>query len=232
MTFPSLLSPVRVNWTSWGKTSRSSGRGSKRKWLVSSHFLDTYLIKYTLLSSIAMIYIFFIVHYRATKSLLTAAFHSKVLSTSQVTVWYPTVSIASFEFVKPVTKARVYLPCFFFIVYCVTLHGRLINQGVSDYIHDNCCTLAFFTIMSVCGWCIWFWQQEADATLRKARALKAQRREEYQKAQSSTNRSQEEQSNAGNKQLEKKRRLEEEALQKVGRRENDSGENSWCDISW
>uniref|UniRef100_A0A7N8Y205 Rho GTPase-activating protein 29 n=1 Tax=Mastacembelus armatus TaxID=205130 RepID=A0A7N8Y205_9TELE len=58
--------------------------------------------------------------------------------------------------------------------------------------------------------------QEADATLRKARALKAQRREEYQKAQSSTNRSQEEQSNnAGNKQLEKKRRLEEEALQKV-----------------
>lgn len=64
---------------------------------------------------------------------------------------------------------------------------------------------------------MWFWQQEADATLRKARALKAQRREEYQKAQSSTNRSQEEQSNAGNKQLEKKRRLEEEALQKVGR---------------
>ncbi|KAF0046615.1 hypothetical protein F2P81_000248 [Scophthalmus maximus] len=58
--------------------------------------------------------------------------------------------------------------------------------------------------------------QEADVTLRKARALKAQRREEYQKAQLSTNRSQEEQSNnAGNKQLEKKRRLEEEALQKA-----------------
>ncbi|XP_034469671.1 rho GTPase-activating protein 29-like isoform X1 [Hippoglossus hippoglossus] len=58
--------------------------------------------------------------------------------------------------------------------------------------------------------------QEADATLRKARALKSQRREEYQKAHSSTNRSQEEQSNnAGNKQLEKKRRLEEEALQKA-----------------
>ncbi|XP_070774582.1 rho GTPase-activating protein 29-like isoform X1 [Enoplosus armatus] len=57
--------------------------------------------------------------------------------------------------------------------------------------------------------------QEADATLRKARALKAQRREEYQKAHSSTNRSQEEQSNAANKQLEKKRRLEEEALQKA-----------------
>lgn len=57
--------------------------------------------------------------------------------------------------------------------------------------------------------------QEADATLRKARALKAQRRGEYQKAHSSTNRSQEEQSNAGNKQLEKKRKLEEEALQKA-----------------
>ncbi|XP_041849036.1 rho GTPase-activating protein 29-like isoform X2 [Melanotaenia boesemani] len=57
--------------------------------------------------------------------------------------------------------------------------------------------------------------QEADATLRKARALKAQRREEYQKAHSSTNRSQEEQSNAGNKQLDKKRKIEEEALQKA-----------------
>ncbi|KAF1383607.1 hypothetical protein PFLUV_G00133620 [Perca fluviatilis] len=57
--------------------------------------------------------------------------------------------------------------------------------------------------------------QEADATLRKARVLKAQKREEYQKAHSSTNRSQEEQSNAGNKQLEKKRKLEEEALQKA-----------------
>ncbi|XP_032386894.1 rho GTPase-activating protein 29 isoform X1 [Etheostoma spectabile] len=57
--------------------------------------------------------------------------------------------------------------------------------------------------------------QEADAALRKARVLKAQRREEYQKAHSSTNRSQEEQSNAGNKQLEKKRKLEEEALQKA-----------------
>ena len=51
--------------------------------------------------------------------------------------------------------------------------------------------------------------------MRKARVLKAQRREEYQKAHSSANRSQEEQ-NAGNKQLEKKRKMEEEALQKVG----------------
>lgn len=63
-----------------------------------------------------------------------------------------------------------------------------------------------------------FWQQEAEAALRKARALKLQRREEYEKAQSSTNRSLEEQSNAVNKQLEKKKRLEEEALQKVGER--------------
>ncbi|KAM9718462.1 rho GTPase-activating protein 29-like isoform 1-T1 [Menidia menidia] len=55
--------------------------------------------------------------------------------------------------------------------------------------------------------------QEADTTLRKARALKTQRREEYQKAHS--NRSQEEQSNAGHKQLEKKRRIQEEALQKA-----------------
>uniref|UniRef100_A0A3Q2WTJ5 Rho GTPase-activating protein 29 n=1 Tax=Haplochromis burtoni TaxID=8153 RepID=A0A3Q2WTJ5_HAPBU len=57
--------------------------------------------------------------------------------------------------------------------------------------------------------------QEADATLRKARVLKTQRREEYQKAQSAASRSQEDQSNAGNKQLEKKRKLEEEALQKA-----------------
>ncbi|KAF7669641.1 hypothetical protein LDENG_00162840 [Lucifuga dentata] len=56
---------------------------------------------------------------------------------------------------------------------------------------------------------------EAELSLRKAQALKAQRREEHQKAQSSTNRSQEELSNASNKQLEKKRRLEEEALQKA-----------------
>ncbi|XP_076004412.1 rho GTPase-activating protein 29-like isoform X2 [Genypterus blacodes] len=53
---------------------------------------------------------------------------------------------------------------------------------------------------------------EADASVRKASALKVQRREEYQKAHSSTSRSLEE---ASNKQLEKKRRLEEEALQKA-----------------
>ena len=59
--------------------------------------------------------------------------------------------------------------------------------------------------------------------MRKARALQAQRREEYQRARSSTIRSQEEQQQqtqppataAGSKQLEKKRKIEEEALQKV-----------------
>ncbi|XP_057713129.1 rho GTPase-activating protein 29-like isoform X1 [Corythoichthys intestinalis] len=56
---------------------------------------------------------------------------------------------------------------------------------------------------------------EADTSLRKAKALKAQRREEYQKARLSTSRSLEEQPNPGNKQVEKKRRLEEEALQKA-----------------
>lgn len=63
-------------------------------------------------------------------------------------------------------------------------------------------------------------QQEADATLRKARALKAQRSEDYQKAHTSTSRSQEEPSSVANKQLEKKRRLVEEALQRVGRGRN------------
>lgn len=65
-------------------------------------------------------------------------------------------------------------------------------------------------------------QQEADATLRKARALKAQRSEEYQKAHTSTSRSQEEPSSVANKQLEKKRRLAEEALQRVGGGRNDA----------
>lgn len=70
-------------------------------------------------------------------------------------------------------------------------------------------------------WSLWFWQQETHATLRKARVLKAQRKEEYQKAHSSTNRSQEEQANnAANKQLDKKRRLQEEALQKVSKGED------------
>uniref|UniRef100_A0A8C6UJ26 Rho GTPase-activating protein 29 n=1 Tax=Neogobius melanostomus TaxID=47308 RepID=A0A8C6UJ26_9GOBI len=57
--------------------------------------------------------------------------------------------------------------------------------------------------------------QEADVSLRKARVLRTQRKEEHEKARTSANRSQEETTNAGNKQLEKKRRLEEEAMQKA-----------------
>ncbi|KAJ8357139.1 hypothetical protein SKAU_G00199330 [Synaphobranchus kaupii] len=57
--------------------------------------------------------------------------------------------------------------------------------------------------------------QEADGALRKARLLQAQRREEYDKARCSTSRVEEEQLASGGKQLEKKRRLEEEALLKA-----------------
>ncbi|KAL4635921.1 rho GTPase-activating protein 29-like isoform X1 [Arapaima gigas] len=57
--------------------------------------------------------------------------------------------------------------------------------------------------------------QEADSALRKAKALRAQRREDYEKARCSTNRVEEEAPPPGAKQLEKKRRLEEEALQKA-----------------
>ncbi|XP_051943520.1 rho GTPase-activating protein 29-like isoform X2 [Hippocampus zosterae] len=56
---------------------------------------------------------------------------------------------------------------------------------------------------------------EADVSLRKARALKAQRQEEYQKVRSSTSRSVEEQPGAVNKQLERNRKLLEEALQRA-----------------
>ncbi|RVE62123.1 hypothetical protein OJAV_G00177570 [Oryzias javanicus] len=55
---------------------------------------------------------------------------------------------------------------------------------------------------------------EADAALRKAQTLAEQRREEYRKLLSSNSRSSEEQGLPGNKQLERRRRLEEEALQK------------------
>lgn len=58
-------------------------------------------------------------------------------------------------------------------------------------------------------------QHEADGALKKARLLQAQRQEEYEKAKVSTTRLEEEQGVAGAKQLEKRRRLEEEALQKV-----------------
>ncbi|XP_066547994.1 rho GTPase-activating protein 29 isoform X1 [Amia ocellicauda] len=59
--------------------------------------------------------------------------------------------------------------------------------------------------------------QEADNALRKAKLLYAQRQEEYEKAKFSTTRMEEEQLSAstGGKQLEKRRRLEEEALQKA-----------------
>ncbi|KAG5268200.1 hypothetical protein AALO_G00209380 [Alosa alosa] len=61
---------------------------------------------------------------------------------------------------------------------------------------------------------------EADSALRKARLLQAQRQEEYEKARHSTSRAEEEASGAGSggaasKQLDKRRRLEEEALQKA-----------------
>lgn len=68
--------------------------------------------------------------------------------------------------------------------------------------------------------------QELEATLRKAKLLYLQRQEEYEKAKSSTIRVEEEHLNSSNtsntslvkdvsKQLEKKRKLEEEALQKA-----------------
>uniref|UniRef100_A0A3B4ARM8 Rho GTPase-activating protein 29 n=1 Tax=Periophthalmus magnuspinnatus TaxID=409849 RepID=A0A3B4ARM8_9GOBI len=54
---------------------------------------------------------------------------------------------------------------------------------------------------------------EADGALKKARLLQAQRQEEYEKAKVSTSRLEEEQ--GATKQLEKRRRLEDEALQKA-----------------
>ncbi|XP_030352180.1 rho GTPase-activating protein 29 isoform X6 [Strigops habroptila] len=64
--------------------------------------------------------------------------------------------------------------------------------------------------------------QELEASLRKAKSLYTQRQDEYEKARSCTARAEEEQlSSSGSfvkdfsKQLEKKRRLEEEALQKA-----------------
>nr|XP_019943311.1 PREDICTED: rho GTPase-activating protein 29-like isoform X1 [Paralichthys olivaceus] len=61
---------------------------------------------------------------------------------------------------------------------------------------------------------------EAESALRKARLLQVQRQEEYEKANVSTSRLEEEQIGGGGgaaaaKQLEKRRRLEEEALQKA-----------------
>ena len=66
-------------------------------------------------------------------------------------------------------------------------------------------------------------QQELEAALRKAKLLYAQRQDEYEKAKFCTARAEEEHlCSSGSfvkdcsKQLEKKRRIEEEALQKVG----------------
>uniref|UniRef100_A0A8B9HXQ2 Rho GTPase-activating protein 29 n=1 Tax=Astyanax mexicanus TaxID=7994 RepID=A0A8B9HXQ2_ASTMX len=56
---------------------------------------------------------------------------------------------------------------------------------------------------------------EAESALKKARLLKDQRQEEYERARISTSRAEEEQLGAGGKQLEKRRRLEDEALQKA-----------------
>ncbi|XP_050990933.1 rho GTPase-activating protein 29 isoform X2 [Labeo rohita] len=56
---------------------------------------------------------------------------------------------------------------------------------------------------------------EAESALKKTRLLKVQKREEYEKARSSTSRTEEEQPTAGGRTLEKKRRVEEEALQKA-----------------
>uniref|UniRef100_A0AAR2IQS3 Rho GTPase-activating protein 29 n=1 Tax=Pygocentrus nattereri TaxID=42514 RepID=A0AAR2IQS3_PYGNA len=56
---------------------------------------------------------------------------------------------------------------------------------------------------------------EAESALKKAHVLKAQRQEEYERARSSTSRAEEDQLGAGGKQLEKRRRLEDEALQKA-----------------
>ncbi|KAJ7410444.1 Rho GTPase-activating protein 29 [Willisornis vidua] len=67
-----------------------------------------------------------------------------------------------------------------------------------------------------------FVQQELEAALRKAKLLYAQRQDEYEKAKSCTARAEEEHLSSGgsfvkdfSKQLEKKRKLEEEALQKA-----------------
>ncbi|XP_057190507.1 rho GTPase-activating protein 29 isoform X2 [Triplophysa rosa] len=56
---------------------------------------------------------------------------------------------------------------------------------------------------------------EAENAVKKARLLKVQKREEYEKARSSTSRTEEEQPATGGRTLEKKRRVEEEALQRA-----------------
>lgn len=60
-------------------------------------------------------------------------------------------------------------------------------------------------------------QHDAESALKKARLLKDQKQEEYDRACTSTSKIEEEQLGAGGKQLEKRRRLEDEALQKVAK---------------
>lgn len=58
-------------------------------------------------------------------------------------------------------------------------------------------------------------QSEADSALRKARLLQTQRREEYDKTRGSHSRTGDEQTHTGGRTQERKRKMEEEALQKV-----------------
>lgn len=60
-------------------------------------------------------------------------------------------------------------------------------------------------------------QQEAESAKKKAYQLQVQRREEYEKARSASGRTEDEQSGGG-RQRDKRRKLEEEALLKVGPR--------------
>lgn len=58
-------------------------------------------------------------------------------------------------------------------------------------------------------------QSEADSAVRKARLLHTQRREEYEKVHGSHSRTGDEQTHTGGRTQERKRKMEEEALQKV-----------------
>lgn len=91
---------------------------------------------------------------------------------------------------------------------------RAEENGIYDYLNSLNFNTSFYSerqhlITYVC------FQSEAESALKKARLLKVQKKEEYEKARSSTSRTEEEQPTAGGRTLEKKRRVEEEALQKV-----------------
>lgn len=94
------------------------------------------------------------------------------------------------------------------------VHNSLLNITLNN---GNIKIINSFTFLLCC-----ILQQELEAALRKAKLLYTQRQDEYEKAKSCTARAEEEHlSSSGSfvkdfsKQLEKKRRLEEEALQKV-----------------